>query len=465
MDPVLRVALCFGLFAATHLGLGSPRVRIFLIARLGRWGFTALFTLVAWLTFGFAISSYAAHAGEGPAGLALGASAGARIALIAAITLGVMLMTGAFATYSQSPFALAGQRVREPRGLERVTRHPFFVGLSLLGAAHALLAPRLVGAVAMGSLALVAGVGAWFQDRKLLALRGQGYRDYLAVTSAIPFAAILAGRQQLVWAELPYRHAAARARAHRAAAGSPRAPLRSRRRVRDRRHGPGTDPDPPLRAAGEPAGGAPLGGGQLDELRSPPARCASADSRVGLLAVDRVTGTLVDGLGAAAATSGILTQQQARIFGLLYLAAQPLSLDEIAEELSQSKSNVSLNMRVLVEWHLVRRRPVPGSRKDHYEAATDFFRAMQEIFERRFRWTVRQVLSAAADARAAAAAGPRPARGEAARAADWEHRLAGLEAFFGLIDNGIGAFVSGAPFPAEKLRNLIPLPAGRARLR
>jgi len=180
--------------------------------------------------------------------------------------------------------------------------------------------------------------------------------------------------------------------------------------------------------------------------------------------MDRVTGTLVDGLGAAAATSGILTQQQARIFGLLYLAAQPLSLDEIAEELSQSKSNVSLNMRVLVEWHLVRRRPVPGSRKDHYEAATDFFRAMQEIFERRFRWIVRQVLAAAADARAAEA-GARSARGEGARAADWEQRLANLTAFFALIDNGIGAFVNGAPFPAEKLRNLIPLPGGRARSR
>ena len=142
-------------------------------------------------------------------------------------------------------------------------------------------------------------------------------------------------------------------------------------------------------------------------------RPAAPRSAAGL-SVDRVTGTLVDGLGAAAATSGILTQQQARIFGLLYLAAHPLSLDEIAEELSQSKSNVSLNMRVLVEWHLVRRRPVPGSRKDHYEAATDFFRAMQEIFERRFRWTVRQVLTAVADARAAAGgAASRARRGRA----------------------------------------------------
>jgi uncharacterized membrane protein len=95
--------------------------------------------------------------------------------------------------------------VREPRGLERVTRHPFFVGAVLLGSAHALLAPHLVGAVAMGSLALFAAIGAWFQDRKLLALRGQSYADYLAATSSIPFAAIAAGRQRLVWRELPFR--------------------------------------------------------------------------------------------------------------------------------------------------------------------------------------------------------------------------------------------------------------------
>jgi len=176
--------------------------------------------------------------------------------------------------------------------------------------------------------------------------------------------------------------------------------------------------------------------------------------------MDRVTGTLADGLGAAAAASGILTQQQARIFGLLYLTGSPLSLDEIAAELSQSKSNVSLNIRVLVEWHLVRRRQVPGSRRDHYEAATDFFRAMQEIFERRFRWTVRQVLAAVADSRSAAAAEPRRAQ-----APDVEERLARLEAFFALIDAGIGAFVRGEAFPTEELRNVIPMDAGRTKRR
>src|SRR5439155_21361752 len=66
-------------------------------------------------------------------------------------------------------------------------------------------------------------------------------------------------------------------------------------------------------------------------------------------------------------------------------------------ELEQSKSNVSVNIRGLVEWHLVRRTRVAGSRKDHYEAATDFWRVMQEIMERRFRWNLRQVLAAAAE--------------------------------------------------------------------
>ena len=80
--------------------------------------------------------------------------------------------------------------------------------------------------------------------------------------------------------------------------------------------------------------------------------------------MDRTTGIFVDGMGAAAATSGILNQLQGRIFALLYLQPEPLSLDEIATELEQSKSNISVNIRGLVDWHLVRRSRVGGSRRD-----------------------------------------------------------------------------------------------------
>src|SRR5262249_49402117 len=94
--------------------------------------------------------------------------------------------------------------VPEPYGLERVSRHPFFVGVGLLAVAHVLLATRFAGTVFTAGLALVAFVGAWHQDRKLHALRGAAYGRYLATTSTLPFAAIVAGRQRLVWNELPW---------------------------------------------------------------------------------------------------------------------------------------------------------------------------------------------------------------------------------------------------------------------
>ena len=66
-----------------------------------------------------------------------------------------------------------------------------------------LLATRLVGAVFAGGLALLAIAGARHQDAKLLRVRGRPYAEYLSATSAVPFAAILSGRQRLVWRELP----------------------------------------------------------------------------------------------------------------------------------------------------------------------------------------------------------------------------------------------------------------------
>ena len=67
------------------------------------------------------------------------------------------------------------------------------------------------------------------------------------------------------------------------------------------------------------------------------------------MAMDRVTGIFVDGIGTAAATSGVLSPLGGRIFGLLYLHERPLALDEIATALEQSKSNISVNIRGLVE--------------------------------------------------------------------------------------------------------------------
>jgi DNA-binding transcriptional regulator GbsR (MarR family) len=181
--------------------------------------------------------------------------------------------------------------------------------------------------------------------------------------------------------------------------------------------------------------------------------------------MDRETAVFVDGIGAAAATSGVLTQLQGRIFGLLYLQPHPMPLEDIAAELEQSKSHVSVNIRGLVEWHLVRRVSVGRSRKDHYEAATDLWRVTQEIMERRFRWNLRQVLAAVDEAkRISATRKGRPDRERASIQA----RLEALRAFAQVVDDGIGAFGRGESFAPQSLQRAleaIPIASAPSRRR
>jgi len=175
--------------------------------------------------------------------------------------------------------------------------------------------------------------------------------------------------------------------------------------------------------------------------------------------MDRTLAIFADGMGAAAATSGILTQLQGRIFGLLYLHPRPLSLDDIALALEQSKSNVSIQIRGLLDWHLVRHSRLPGSRKDHYEAATDFWRVMQEIMERRFRWNLRQVLSTVDETRRAAESGGKGGKRE--DTAFVAARLGALQAFFAAVDLGIGAFAQGKAITPDAMQRVVTLAAAR----
>lgn len=171
--------------------------------------------------------------------------------------------------------------------------------------------------------------------------------------------------------------------------------------------------------------------------------------------MDRLTALFVEGMGAAAATSGILTQLQGRIFGLLYLHRGPMSLDDVTAELQQSKGNVSVNIRGLIDWQLVRQLRVPGSRRDHYEAATDFWRVMQEIMERRFRWNLRQVLAAADVTERVVMATPRGGDDPGDQQLEFiAARLSSLRSFFTAVDAGLGGFTRGESFAPEPLQKI-----------
>jgi uncharacterized membrane protein len=198
----MTVGLVWLVFGGTHVGLATRPVRTRLVARLGEGGFVALYSLIAVLSFAALVGTYATLRDQGAAGFGLGPPL--RPVLIGLVAAGVALAVAGIVPYPSSSYALFRTRSRaEPRGLERITRHPFFAGTACLGIGHALLASRMAGVVFFGGLALLALAGAWHQDRKLLAARGADHAALVAATSIVPFVAILAGRQRLVVRELP----------------------------------------------------------------------------------------------------------------------------------------------------------------------------------------------------------------------------------------------------------------------
>ena len=71
------------------------------------------------------------------------------------------------------------------------------------------------------------------------------------------------------------------------------------------------------------------------------------------------------------------------IFGILYLSATPLSLDELVEQTGLSKGAISTNVRTLSRLGLIHPVNRLGDRKDYYQAETDFYKAIRSILRER----------------------------------------------------------------------------------
>lgn len=59
------------------------------------------------------------------------------------------------------------------------------------------------------------------------------------------------------------------------------------------------------------------------------------------------------------------------LHGTLFLAGEPLSMDQLVEETGYSKSTVSINMSILERQGLAKRVIIPGDKRYHYLPVTD----------------------------------------------------------------------------------------------
>ena len=74
-----------------------------------------------------------------------------------------------------------------------------------------------------------------------------------------------------------------------------------------------------------------------------------------------------------------------QIYALLYLSETPLVAEQISESLGFSRSNVSIGLKGLQSWRLVKMHHNPGDRREHFSSLGDVWDIFRTVAAERHR--------------------------------------------------------------------------------
>ncbi len=203
MTSLLLAALAF---IGIHLGVSGSSLRDRAVAAVGLRGYMAAFSLasvaaIAWLVGAYTAAPYLESWGR------LEWWKPVQIALMLPAFLLVVI---GLATPNPTSVAQEGLAAQPPRGIVRITRHPFLMGVALWAAVHLVGNGDLASLLFFAALAVVAVAGAASIDAKRRRVLGaQAWDAFARRTSVVPFAAILQGRQSFSAREIGWGRAAA----------------------------------------------------------------------------------------------------------------------------------------------------------------------------------------------------------------------------------------------------------------
>lgn len=120
-----------------------------------------------------------------------------------------------------------------------------------------------------------------------------------------------------------------------------------------------------------------------------------------------------------------INRTMAQIHALLYLSEKPRHAEEICEVLELARSNVSVSLRELQGWGIVKLVHLTGDRRDHFESMKDVFEMFRVIANERRRREVDPTLRLINDC---LEEGGKPKAGEA----HMRERLEAMKEFFEL---------------------------------
>lgn len=197
----LLIAATF--FVGTHIGISGSQLRDNLIERFGETMYRALYSLVSivalvWMVLAWSWAPYQPLWYYGPVLSHLP---------LLVMPLALLLLVAGLST--PNPTAIGqgpDQDASDPaRGILRVTRHPVMWAVGLWALVHLLANADLAALIFFGSFMLLALAGSASLDARKTREHGPGWGVFVQTTSFVPFAAIIEGRQRLVWSEIGWR--------------------------------------------------------------------------------------------------------------------------------------------------------------------------------------------------------------------------------------------------------------------
>lgn len=184
-------------FLLIHFGVSGTKLRDALVARLGPGPYRGAFALASLLGLTWMIYAFR-HA---PAVPLWGFVPGFRPAAYLLVLIAFLFAVIGVATPSPTRVGMESKLKQGPesaRGMVRITRHPFLWAVALWALVHLILNGELAAVILFGALLVLAVGGTAAIDAKRRRAFGDQWAQFAAVTSNIPFAAVAAGRNQLL---------------------------------------------------------------------------------------------------------------------------------------------------------------------------------------------------------------------------------------------------------------------------
>lgn len=197
---MLSLFLASLLFLAIHVLISGTALRARLVARFGEKLYMAAFSTVSAGALFWLILSY----GSAPRVELWAAPTGLKHLSMLLMLIAIVLAVLAFST--PNPTAAGGEgalaREQAARGIIKITRHPFLVGVAFWAVAHILANGNLASLILFGGFLLLSLIGPPQIDAKRAARNPEDWSRFLGQTSWLPFAAILQGRTKVTMAEI-----------------------------------------------------------------------------------------------------------------------------------------------------------------------------------------------------------------------------------------------------------------------